>query len=431
MRPAPPSAHGPAWAFLKSALTVAAVGVLSSCSLYNTIKHPLPHKVKVSDPAFRQQMTSVLGPSWESGNKVTPLSNGDQIFPAMLSAIRNAKQTINFETYVYWDGDIPEQFAKALAERAQAGVQVRVLLDGHGCMRARRYSQMLLDAGVQLEVYHPLNLLSTHRANYRTHRKLLIVDGKVGFIGGVGIADEWKGDARNENEWREMHYKVEGPVVAQLQGIFADNWLDESEELIQGPTQFPVLSAKGNMEAAGFMSSPMRGRCNMEIMFHTAIASASKSILITTPYFIPDKELTTALCNAAKRGVKVAVLMPGRHIDSEIVRRASRRKWPQLMEAGIELFEYQPTMIHSKVLVVDDLFVSVGSANFDPRSLRINDEANLNVLDKGFADYHTRLFLKDLRKSKQVKIDGGLTEQLSSLPFLPLQWVEMSIEGQL
>jgi cardiolipin synthase len=376
-------------------------------------------------------MASVLGPSWERGNKITTLNNGDEIFPSMLAAIRGARETINFETYVYWEGTIPEAFAVALAERARAGVTVNVLLDGQGCLPARVYTKMLRDAGVNLQIYHPLSLFSTHRVNYRTHRKLLVVDGKTAFTGGVGIADEWAGNARHPGEWRETHYKVEGPVVAQLQGIFADNWLDEAEELLQGSGHFPPLRSRGGMEAAAFMSAPMRGRCNVEVMYHTAIAASGKSILITTPYFVPDKELTEALCQAARRGVKVAVLMPGRHINSKLVRRASRRKWPQLIESGVQLYEYQPTMIHSKILVVDDLFVSVGSANFDPRSMRINDEANLNVLDREFALEQRWIFLRDLKASRQVKVDGGLMEQMTALPFLPLQFAEMSIEGQL
>lgn len=349
----------------------------------------------------------------------------------MLAAIRGARETVNFETYVYWKGQIPGAFAAALAERARAGVTVNVLLDGQGSHSAREYTQMLRDAGVNLQIYHPIGLFSVHRVNYRTHRKLLIVDGKTAYTGGVGIADEWAGNARHTGEWRETHYKVEGPVVAQLQGIFADNWLDQSDELIQGSRHFPPLRPRGGVAAAAFMSAPMKGRCNVEVMFHTAIAAAGKSILITSPYFVPDKELMEALVKAARRGVTVAVIMPGRHIDSKLVRRASRRKWPELIGAGVRLYEYQPTMIHSKILVVDDLFVSVGSANFDPRSMRINDEANLNVLDRKFALEQRQIFLRDLSKSREVKVDGGLMEQVGSVPLLPLRVAEMPLEGQL
>ncbi|MGI8605114.1 MAG: phospholipase D-like domain-containing protein [Verrucomicrobiales bacterium] len=370
-------------------------------------------------------MGSLLGPSWIGGNKIRTLNNGDEIFPEMLAAIRNALQSINFETYVYEHGKIPEAFAQALSERAAAGVRVNVLVDGHGGKRGKRYRSMMEDAGVKLHVYHPW--FDIRRYNYRTHRKLLIVDGRIGFIGGVGIGDDWKGRARSAEEWRETHYRVEGPVVAQLQAAFADNWLESEEEVLQGPGFFPALPPVGKIYAAAFVSSPRSHRSHVELMYHLAIASARHSLLIATPYFVPDDTLLDALCAASRRGVKVAILMPGEHIDSKSVRRASRKRWRRLRECGVQLFEYEPTMMHTKLLVADGLFVSVGSGNFDPRSLRINDEANLNVLDAGFAREQTRIFEADLRRARPVERTGGPAPAAE----IPLQAIQTPVEGQL
>jgi cardiolipin synthase len=356
----------------------------------------------VQTSEFRRSVGALVGSGWTRGNAIRTLNNGDEIFPAMLSAIRGARRSIDFETFVFESGDIPSSFAQSLEERARVGVKVRLILDAVGAAKSSRYQAALRAAGVDLVLYHPPWWVDLRRDNHRTHRKLLITDGRIGFIGGVGVADLWRGNASTPREWRDLHYRVEGPVVAQLQAAFEDNWLHSRRGLLLGEAYFPPLSPAGHAEAATFFSSPARGRADLEILYHLVIAAARHSLLIENAYFLPDDTLVEALCAAARRGVRVAIIMPGPHMDQKSVQRQSRRKWPRLLAAGVRLYEYQPTMIHSKLLIADGLFVSVGSGNFDPRSLRINDEANLNVLDAAFAREQTRIFEADRRRSLPV-----------------------------
>lgn len=401
---------------------------VTGCASRSPLKQPVQSASSVRSPEFQQLIGSTFGPNLIGGNRIQTLSNGDQIFPAMLAAIRGARRSINFETFVYYDGDVPQQFADALAERARAGVKVNVLVDAVGAAKSRRYHAQLKEAGVELGVFHPLLWFDLRRANFRTHRKLLIVDGRIGFTGGVGIADDWRGDARSPEEWRDLHYRIEGPIVAQLQGGFSENWLQTRGILIQGPEYYPRLTPAGTARAATALSSPWNGQCNAELLLQVAVASARQSLLIEHAYFLPDSALADQLCQAAQRGVKVQVVMPGDHIDQKAVRRASRRKWSKLLAAGVELYEYHPTMNHTKLLIVDALFVSVGSTNFDPRSLRINDELNLNVLDEKFAREQTRIFEADRRRSKRIT-DGSFG--IRDLLFLPHHVVETPLESNL
>ncbi len=373
-------------------------------------------------------MGAVVGGTFVTGNRITTLNNGNEIFPAMLAAIESARATINMEMFVFEKGDIPQRFADALAARARAGVEVRVLLDAVGAGKSRQYHADLRAAGVLLELHHRVWWPDLRRYNHRTHRKLLIVDGRVGFIGGVGVADHWDGAAASPEEWREIHYRVEGPVVTQLQGAFQDNWVQAHDgEILQGPAHFPAPAMAGTAAAGVFYSSPRRQRYGSELMYHLALASAQKTIRITNPYFLPDRELTDALCAAVQRGVKVQILLPGEHMDQKAVRRASRKRWPALLAAGVEIYEYEPTMIHTKLFIVDDYFVSLGSTNLDPRSLRINDEANLNVLDRTFAREQATLFAKDLLRAKRVSSESDG----SRIVDLPAQVLQTPLESQL
>lgn len=374
-------------------------------------------------------MGAILGAPFIGGNRVVTLNNGDQIFPAMLKAIRAAKRTITFETYVFEEGEVPRRFAEALAERARAGVKVHALLDAHGASKSRVYHRMLRAAGVELELYTPaLYSLNLWRYNNRTHRKLLVVDGKVGFIGGVGIGDEWAGNADSPNHWHDLHYQVEGPVVAELQGAFIDNWLKSHRKLLHGPDYFPPLPPAGNLQGSVFYSSPQHGSRNVEIMLHLAISSAQHSLLIENSYFVPDPDLIESLAAAAHRGVRVQIILPNEYIDSTTVRRASHARWQRLLEAGVEIYEYQPTMTHTKLLIADGLFVSVGSANLDFRSLRINAEANLNILDRAFAAEQTRIFEADLRNSVRIT---GREHQQQLAGEAPMRLLETPITPQL
>jgi cardiolipin synthase len=385
------------------------------------LRHPVEPASEVRAPAFRQAIGVLLGPELTGGNRVKTLENGDEIFPAMLDGIRSARQSITFETYVFEKGTIAGAFAEALAERARAGVKVHAVIDAHGGNKGSTYFRMMREAGVELEVYHPIFWWDLRRYNNRTHRKLLVIDGKTGFIGGVGIADQWQGNGDTPEEFRDYHYRVEGPAVAHLQAAFMDNWLKTRGALLAGPAYFPALPRVGSAAAAAFYSSPRHGSIDVVLMYHLAIASARKSLLIENAYFVPDAETVDALIRAAQRGVRVELIVPGRHIDQKAVRRASRKRWGRLLEGGVHLYEYQPTMLHSKLLIADGLFVSIGSANFDNRSLRLNDEANLNVLDAEFAAEQTRLFDRDRANSKKVTLENFRKKSLTETPVQVLQ----------
>lgn len=370
------------------------------------IDRKVVHRHAVADPQFRREMSVLLGPAIAPGNRVTAFQNGDQIFPAMLEAIRGARRTINMETYIYWSGDTGQTFADALCERARAGVAVHLVVDWAGSIRMDdALLGTMQDAGVRVEHYRPLRWYNLGRLNNRTHRKLLVVDGRVGFTGGVGIADQWSGHAQDPDHWRETHFRVEGPVVAQLQSAFNDNWIKTTGELLNGPDHFPPLERAGDMDAHLFIASPAGGSESMHLMYLQAVAAAVRSIDLCAAYFVPDHLIAQALLAARQRGVRVRVLLPGPHIDSETVRLSSRASWGPLLKGGVGIHIYQPTMIHVKLLVVDEELVSVGSTNFDIRSFRLNDEASLNVYDRGFAEAMTRVFEEDLARSTRYTLD--------------------------
>jgi cardiolipin synthase len=362
------------------------------------LERKIEHHYAIADPQFRREMSVMLGPSILPGNRVEALQNGAEIFPAMLQAISAAKRTITFETYIYWSGEIGQKFADALSERARAGVKVHVTIDWAGSIKMdAALMEQMEEAGVEVQRYRPLHWYSITRLNNRTHRKLLVVDGRIGFTGGVGIADEWQGDAGDPDHWRDVHFRIEGPVVAQVQAAFNDNWVKTTGELLNGEAYFPRLQPAGDMPAHLFLASPAGGAESMHLMYLMAIAAAEETIDITAAYFVPDALLVEALLAARHRGVRVRVLLPGEHIDSETVKLASKGSWGELLLGGVEIYEYQPTMLHSKVLIIDRELVSVGSTNMDPRSFRLNDEASLNVYDAGFAAEMTAVFERDLQ----------------------------------
>ncbi len=383
--------------------------VLTGCATRETrnVKEPVTSLYSAASPTFKQASGALLsGGSYVSGNSITTYVNGREIFPGMLAAIHGAKRTINFETYVFWDGQIARQIADALAERARAGVQVNVILDAQGTAKMGGENlEKLRSAGVHTVKFHPLTIWDPRRFNNRTHRKLLIVDGKIGFIGGVGIADEWLGNGESPEHWRDNHYRVTGPVVAQIQAAFLDNWLKTEGTVLHGPDYFPPLAPTGPYSAQVFVSSPRLGSLDVRLMYLLALASAQRSLLIENAYFVPDELMRKGLIDAAKRGARVEIIIPGKHIDQKIVRIASRKYWPSLIRAGVHIYEYQPAMDHTKLMIVDGAFVSVGSANFDLRTIRLNDEANMNVIDTRFAAEQTRLFLRDKQRSREISLD--------------------------
>ena len=363
-----------------------------------TLERKIEHRYAVSDPQFRREMGVLLGPGIVPGNTVTDLENGDEIFPSMLEAIRGARKTITFETYIYWSGDIGQRFADALAERARNGVAVKVMLDWAGSIKMDdALLEQIKAAGVEVHQYRPLKWYNLGRLNNRTHRKLLVVDGRVGFTGGVGIADQWEGHAEDPDHWRDLHFRIEGPVVAQFQAAFNDNWIKTTGVVLNGADYFPPLERMGDMDAHMFVASPAGGSESMHLMYLMAIAAAERSIDLEAAYFVPDDLIIKALLAARHRGVRVRVILPGKHIDTETVRLASKAHWGELLLGGVEIHEYQPTMMHNKLLIVDGLMVSVGSTNFDVRSFRLNDEASLNVYDAAFAARMTEVFEADLK----------------------------------
>jgi cardiolipin synthase len=384
------------------------------------VEHSIAHRYGTRDPRFQRTMSHLLGPPVVPGNRVTTLLNGDQSFPAMLEAIRSARHSITLEAYIFWPGTVGTTFAEALAERARAGVATHLILDGVG---SQKLDDELIEgmrrAGVQVVTFRPLRWYTLDRVNHRTHRKLLVVDGRVGFTGGLGIADLYLGHAQDKDHWRDGQFRVEGPVVGQLQAAFLDNWIETGGALPHGTDYFPPLDSAGSAWAQAVHSSPGGGTENLRLMYLLAIASASRTILIANPYFVPNTLAVEMLVAARRRGVNVEVLVPGPITDAGLVRRASRAKWGPLLEAGVRIYEYQPTMYHNKLMVVDDYWVSVGSTNFDNRSFRLNDEANLNVFDEAFAREQAEVFTRDRARSKEVTLEEWrsrpITERLEEM----------------
>jgi cardiolipin synthase A/B len=384
------------------------------------LERAVPHAYGVRDPQFRRTMDQLLGRPIVSGNRVTALLNGDQAFPAMLEAIRSARRSVNLESYIFWSGTVATEFADALAERARAGVPVHVVVDWLG---SKKIDDALVDrmraAGVVVVKYGPLRWYALDRFNNRTHRKLLIVDGRVGFTGGIGIDDLYLGHAQDKDHWRDSQFRIEGPAVAELQAVFLDNWLESGNPLLDGPAYFPALDSVGPQLAQAVLSSPGAGTEGLRLMYMLAIASAERSIRIANAYFVPNTLAVEMLVAARRRGVEVEILVPGPVNDAKLVERASRAKWGPLLEAGVKIYEYQPTMYHAKVMVVDDYWVSVGSTNFDNRSFRLNDEANLNVLDDGFGREQSEGFVRDRARARQVTLEEWrrrpVTERLEEL----------------
>ena len=366
------------------------------------IHHEIVTDYAVGDEVFVRTMGNLFGPPLLKGNKVTALENGDQIFPALLEAIRSAQRTITFENFLFREGEISDAFAEALAERARAGVKVHFLQDALGCDCLHgRAMNLVRHSGVQLEIFRFANVAM----NFRTHRKLLVIDGRTGYLGGTGIADDWKGNGRTRGLWRDSHYCLEGPAVAQMQQAFMDNWMQTRAELLHGDEYFPELRAAGDDMCQVFKSSAGEGSDSARLMLLVSIAAARRHIRIANAYFIPDKLCIQTLIDALRRGVKVEIITPGPDIDAQWVRAVGTARWRPLLKAGARFYEYQPARFHCKYLLVDDCWASVGSANLDNRSLSLNEEANLNVLDAKFVAAHTRVFEDDKRHSCEITLD--------------------------
>jgi cardiolipin synthase len=362
--------------------------------------HRVDRSYRIQDPQLKREMSVLLGPTIVGGNRIQVLQNGDEIFPSMLEAIRAARRTITFETYIYWSGHVGEEFAQALIERARSGVCVHVMLDWVGCDKiSAELLARMKSGGVEVERYHRVRWFMLGRLNNRTHRKVLTIDGRVSFTGGVGVADQWSGNAQDPEHWRDMHFKVSGPVAAQMQAAFLDNWIKTTGHVLHGENYFPHIEPSGDQLMQMFISSPEGGSDSMRLMYLIAITAAERRIDIEAAYFVPDRLMIRELISARQRGVRIRILVPGSHIDSKIVGLASKHEWGLLLEQGVEIFVYRPTMLHCKMLIFDEYMTSVGSTNFDMRSFELNDEASLNVYDAGFAREMTAVLERDLQSA--------------------------------
>ena len=380
----------------------------------SSIEHKIERLYASDDPQFLRSMGLLLGPPVDRGQSLRGArSTATTFFRRCSTAFVQHVNTITFETFIYWSGEIGEQIAHALADKAREGVAVHVLLDWVGSSKMdKRYLELLREAGAEVIQYHKPHWTGLGRMNDRTHRKLLVIDGRIGFTGGVGIAPEWTGHAQDEKHWRDTHFRVAGPVVGHMQAVFMDNWVKATGNVLHGPGYFPHVAAEGGGLAHMFSSSPSGGSDDMQLMYLMAITAATHSIHLASAYFVPDKLTINAIVEAAKRGVKVQIITPGKRIDTHTVREASRACWGDLLRAGVEIFEYQPTMFHCKLLVVDEYLVSVGSTNFDSRSFKLNDEANLNIYDRDFAKQQTAVFADDIAKSQRITLEAWLHRPL-------------------
>lgn len=356
---------------------------------------------------FRNVLESLTDAKINRAGTLEVLTNGPCFYPAALNAIRSAQQSICLEAYIFQRSEIGRLYLEVMTERARAGVQVNVVLDGFGSMGASKaFFKPLLDAGGRVEWYNKPKWYSLTRLDNRTHRELLIVDGRVAFIGGAGIADQWFKGSEKHPRWRDTMVRVEGDAVPNLLATFAENWLASHGELLAGPRYFPEIHCQEETLAMVINSTPTPGgSTRARVLFQMLLVSAQRTVSITTPYFLPDKGLVRELCRAIERGVKIRILVPGRASDHILTRSTSRRGYGPLLRAGAEVYEYQPSMIHAKVLVVDDLWAVVGSTNFDNRSFGINDEVNLAACDQALAARLERDMAHDLTKSRRVSLD--------------------------
>jgi cardiolipin synthase len=365
-------------------------------------------EVDVREKSFLRAAEALTGAPVSFGNDAELLINGDQIFPAYLRAIREAEETVNMLTYAYWRGDIATEVADTLCAKARDGVECNVILDAVGAAKMdRKLVKKMREEGLLVCFFRPPKPYAVKRLQHRTHRKLLIVDGKTGFTGGVGIAEEWTGNAQDPDHWRDTHVRVTGPVVRGLQGAFAENWLECTGDVLAGDRYLPYIEP---VEDGGPMqvmrSSATIGDTNAEGLVYLALAAAKRSIELTSAYFAPRPAFSDALVEAAQRGVEIRILVPGSHIDKQLVRTAGRAAYDELIEAGIEVYEYCPTMLHAKALTVDGAWSSVGSVNFDNRSFQLHDEVTLCVQSERFAGELHDVFEADLRVSERIEPDG-------------------------
>jgi cardiolipin synthase A/B len=403
-----------------------AVGALLLAGCARVHPHVRLPNLVLAEPSFYPTLEAYAQAPIVGGNRIDLLLNGNEIFPAMLDAIRAAEKTITYAQYIWEDGPVSESIAEAFAGRCRAGVTANILLDGFGALQMPpALWDMLQDAGCHIVSFRPLGPLTVRKANNRNHRRILVVDGVVGFTGGSGLTSQWMGDGATSGHWRETDVRVEGPVVEYLQGAFAENWLEATGVVLGGEEFFPRPQlSKGQAFAQVIRGSPSGGSFGIYTTLLLAISSARRTIHLSNPYFLPDATMLDALVQAVHRKVKVVVLVPGL-IDHQIVRQAGKRHYGDLIRAGAEIFEYMPALLHAKTLVIDGIWSTIGSTNLDNRSLALNDELNLVVYDREFAGRLERVFADDLSRSRRVTYEAWrrrpLTDRLIELLILPIR----------
>ena len=382
--------------------------------------------LSLGEPSFFPTLEAYASAPIVGGNSADFLLNGEQIFPAILDAIRSAKTTITYAQYFYEDGPVSRDVAEALAERCRDGVGVNVLLDAFGTLSMpREFTEVMTRSGCHVAYFRPLAQYIFRRYNNRNHRRILVVDGRVGFTGGSGVSRKWMGNGRVAHHWRDTDIRVEGPVVEYLQAAFAENWLETTGVVLGGEAYFPrPIEPRGDVYAQVVRSSPATGSFAMYTTFLLAVSAARQTIHITNPYFVLDDKMQQALIAASRRGVRVRVLVPGA-IDHNIVRQASRRQFGDMLRAGIDIHEYRPALLHSKTLVIDGVWATIGSTNLDNRSFALNDELNLILYSRQVAQQLERIFVDDLAHSRQVTYeqwkDRGFTAKILEVLALPLR----------
>jgi len=412
------------------AIGIAFLGLVAIFCIFfirrHVLEYHLEHTYGVSDPEFFGSALALADPVPLAGNKIDLLQNGDESFPAMLADIRSAKKTLNFEAYIVYSDEVGQTFRDALIERAQAGVEVRVLLDGLGSGWSLDNSDVRLmrKAGCKFAYYHPLLSWRIDRANRRSHRRVLVVDGRVGFTGGIGFANQWSGHAQDPKHWHDVQARVEGPLVTELQHAFEEHWIKTFGETLSGADQFPALGAAGSLRTQ-VIASHSFSMAPLPLTQAISFAAAEKRIWITNAYCTPSDDQVELLVKAVERGVDVRFILPGRHNDQPLTKSAGRAAYGRLLEGGVKIFEYQPTMIHTKAMVIDGMFSLFGSSNFDPRSSEINEELDLAIYDREFGSRMEAMFESDLKHSRRYTIEQfrnrSLLERITEGLMLPFR----------
>lgn len=395
----------------------------------HTLEYHFQHGFSVADPEFVGSALALANPVLISGNKIDLLNNGEGYFPAMLEAMRVAKKTINFEAYIFYSDATGQKFRDVLCQRARDGIEVRVLLDGIGSGWRLNNSDvaMMKKAGCKFAYYHPTHSWRVDRTNRRSHRRILVVDGRIGFTGGVGFADKWSGNAQDPKHWRDLQARIEGPLVAELQAAFQEHWIKTSQEALSGDGQFPGLTDAGNLKAQ-VVTSRSFSMAPVPLIQAVSFTAATKRIWITNSYCTPTADQVEQLVNAVQRGVDVRLLLPGPNNDQPLTKSAGRVSYGKLLAGGVKIFEFQPTMIHEKCMVIDGLFSMLGSSNLDARSSSINEELDVVVYDSGFGRQMESIFQEDLKHSREYKLEDF---KKRSLWERTTEWLALPFRSQL